>query len=363
MKASDDARREVEEIDRKIEELKKRRRELLAELGAGRLSWGAIIAGAFGALMIGLGVIALFAANWDVFGREARAAISVAPAVACGALAIIASARGWSSKALWEPLGILWCISVAAGTCLVAQTYQVGGSVPGLILFVALLMLPVIWFTRAVVPMALWPIFAIAWGMSSSRLFDGGEESLALCIKALALMVLSLPAYVAFVKSRPAKAVFVSAQIATGLVYSFGTALAIVFTMPDALMSEFTGLAIFWSCAALVAVTGRIWKLPVWGMVAIILACATSFPAPFFKDLTGYFIALLIAGAVIVSGVVKTRLSLANIGAVTFLWLVLAKFFESEVSFTLKGLVLIIAGVALTVLNVVLVRFRRKRRA
>ena len=112
-----DKRREVEEIDLKIAELKKRRRELVAELGEGRLSWGAIIAGAFGALMIGLGVIALFAANWDAFGREARAAIAVAPVVACGAVAVTAALKDVKTRALWEPLGILWCISVSAATC------------------------------------------------------------------------------------------------------------------------------------------------------------------------------------------------------------------------------------------------------
>ena len=109
-----------------------------------RFSWGVMIAGGFGALMIGLGVIALFAANWDCFGRPVRAAISLAPVVLCGIAALVASAKGWKSMALWEPLGILWCIATAAGTCLVAQTYQVGGSVPGLILFVALLMLPAV---------------------------------------------------------------------------------------------------------------------------------------------------------------------------------------------------------------------------
>ena len=56
------------------------------------------------------------------------------------------------------------------------------------------------------------------------------------------------------------------------------------------------------------------------------------------------------------------RLALANIGAVTFLWLVVCKFFVSEAPFTLKGVVLIVAGIVLTALNVVLVRSRVKRR-
>ena len=171
-------------------ELKKRRRELLAEMGEGRLSWGAIIAGAFGALMIGLGVIALFAANWDAFGRETRAAIAVSSVIACGAVAIIAALKDVKTRALWEPLGILWCISTAAATCLVAQTYQVGGSVPGLVLLAALLMLPTIWTTRAIAPTVLWPILAIVWAGAS--LNAGARTSTALALRSAAFMALSL---------------------------------------------------------------------------------------------------------------------------------------------------------------------------
>lgn len=45
----------------------------------------------------------------------------------------------------------------------------------------------------------------------------------------------------------------------------------------------------------------------------------------------------------------------------TFFWLILAKFFASDVSFTIKGLVLISCGLVLTALNVALVRFKKRR--
>ena len=57
---------------------------------ARRLSWGIMIIGGFGAFLIGLGIIALFAANWDCFGRAARAAISLSPVVLCGVIALVA---------------------------------------------------------------------------------------------------------------------------------------------------------------------------------------------------------------------------------------------------------------------------------
>lgn len=361
---NEDVKREVEEIDLKIAELKKQRRELLAKLGEGRLSWGAIIAGAFGALMVGLGIIALFAANWDMFGREVRAAIAVAPVVACGAVAIAASLKGVRAHALWEPLGILWCVSVAAATCLVAQTYQVGGSVPGLVLLVALLMLPAIWTTRAVAPTVLWPILAIVWGGVSS-LAAGAGESFALAAKGVALMALSLPAYVAFLRSRPPKSALVSAQIVSGLVYSAGLGILLCITLPLdwEWHEEFFGIMIFWLCAALVAGTGRFFRLPAWGDVALVVVAVAAIPTPLLRYNTGFIISLVLMASVVVYGVRKMRLFFTNIGAATFLWLVLAKFFGSEASFTVKGIVLIAAGLALTALNVVLIRLRKGRRA
>ena len=353
-------RREVAEIDLKIEELRNRRKALLSELGEGRLSWGTIIIGGFGALMIGLGVIALFAANWDAFGREARAVIALAPVVVCGVVAILAHARGVKSRALWEPVGILWCVSVAAAACLVAQTYQVGGSVPGLVLLVALLTLPVTWVTRAAAPMALWPIMAIVWTISSIGI--GGGRSIALAVKGVALMALSLPAYIVFLRSDPRKAALVTVQAVTGLVYSFGLGLLVSAALPfryDGASYVYT----FWLCAALVVGAGKIFALPVWGMVGTIVAAAATFPTPVLHDGRAYFIALALVGGIIAYGVSKLRIGFTNIGAVAFLWLVLAKFFESRVSFTVKGVMLIASGLALTALNVALVRVRKARRA
>ncbi len=360
-KNESEIRNEVAEIDLKIGELKKRRHELVSQLGEGSLSWGALILGGFGALMIGLGIIALFAANWDVFGREARAAIALAPVVACGATAVWAHAREVKSRALWEPLGILWCVSVAAAACLVAQTYQVGGSVPGLVMLVAFLMLPAVWVTKAAAPTALWPIMAIVWVFVSCD--AGVGESFALAAKAVALMALSVPAYVAFLKSKPPKPALVSVQIVTGLVYSLGLGIMLSGSLPIHYSDETAYVCVFWLCAALVAGVGRGFSLPAWGIVGAVVAAGAAFPTPFFHHGITYPAALVIMGGIIAYGVWKLRLGFANVGAIAFLWLVVAKFFESNAPFTLKGIVLIVSGLALVALNIVLVRIRKGRRA
>lgn len=69
---------------------------LIGRYQSGRrsLSWGMALTSGFGALLIGLGIIALFAANWDFFGRSARAVISLSPVAICGVLVLMAQMAG-----------------------------------------------------------------------------------------------------------------------------------------------------------------------------------------------------------------------------------------------------------------------------
>jgi len=328
---------------------------------ASRLSWGAMLAGAFGALLIGLGIIALFAANWDCFGRGARAAISVSPVVLCGLVALLASWKGWKTMSLWEPLGILWCIATGAATCLVAQTYQVGGSVPGLILFVALLCLPVVWTTRSVAAMALWPVFAIEWGIAYS---DENGSSWGMLVPSLGLMALSLPAYVAFLRRKPNRAALVTGQLITGLVYALGTGILIVNVIPRLgyVIRMEVNVGIFWACAAVVLLAGILFKLPCWPMMAVLVAAGAGC-CTIVQSFWTYGIALALGLAIAGFGIAKVRLGYTNIGAALLLWLVLGKFFESSIDFTFKGLVFIGAGVVLTLLNVAMVKSKKGRSA
>lgn len=326
-----------------------------------KLSWGAMLAGAFGALLVGLGIIALFAANWDVFGRAARAAISISPVVLCGAIAIVASWKGWKSMGLWEPLGILWFISTGAATCLVAQTYQVGGSVPGLVLFVTFLTLPVVWVTKSVAAMAGWPILAIVWGLMMQE--DHGA-SYPLLFKSVALLAVSLPAFVAFIRRKPGRGAMVTGQLAIALVYSCGLA-GLISSQVDALFRIFSGepfICIFWVCSAIVILAGIFFKLSAWPIVATLVAACAATPTA-FCDPWIYIAALLLAAGIVAFGVWKIKLSFTNIGAALLLWLIISKFFESEISFTAKGIILILSGVALAALNVVMVKAKKRRTA
>jgi len=327
-----------------------------------KISWGAMLAGVFGALLIGLGIIALFAANWDCFGRAERAVISVAPVFLCGIVALVASWKGWMTMSLWEPLGILWCIATGAAACLVAQTYQVGGSVPGLILFVALLCLPVVWVTKSVAMMSLWPIFAIAWGGESANVHGGSWGLVGL---SLALMSLSLPAYIAFLRRKIGNAARTTGQSITGFAYSLGTGIVVVCAMPyvEYAFRSDVHICIFWAAALVVFLVGLRFKFAEWIVAAVLVAAGAGLFTIATDHVWIYWIALALALAITGVGIAKVRLDYTNIGAGMLLWLVLGKFFASDLSFTAKGVIFIAAGVTLTILNVAMVRFRKRRNA
>ncbi len=316
-----------------------------------RMSWGTVLVGSFGALLVGLGVIALFAANWDCFGRPMRAAISTAPVVLCAAIAIFAAWRGEERAAVREPLGIAWAIAAGAAACLVAQTYQVGGSVPGLILLVALLTLPVAWVTSSATVMSLWPVYPVVWAFAKCDEMSGrGHFGVLAC--ALFMMALSALAYVAYLRRRGERGPFVVVQFVTGLVYSVGLALVVIATMDFHWSAAWPYVYSFWGCAGLVGALGLLFRLPVWPWIATVVAALAASAFGVDDDAGNYVLSFAFAVAVAAYGVRRLRLGYVNVGAILAIWLVLAKFFASNVDFTVKGIVLVACGIALTVANV-----------
>ena len=174
-------------------------------------------------------------------------------------------------------------------------------------------------------------------------------------------MALSLPAYMVFLRREPGKAALVTGQLVTGLVYSLGAAILLVCAWPLGWCHSDATVLIFWGCAAVVAGAAAVFKLPVWPIVATLVASGAAMVTGVDRDSSLYVVSLVLALGVLAYGVRKLKLSYANIGAALLLWLILAKFFASHLDFTVKGLVLILSGVAITVLNVVFIRLRKRR--
>ena len=109
-----------------------------------------IFLGSLGALLVGLGVITLFAANWKDIGRPARAVLSFLPLCASIALYGVGLWRRWDRKnGFLDVMGILWGLSVGACIALIAQTYQISADGRSFALTWTLLLLPVMYATRS----------------------------------------------------------------------------------------------------------------------------------------------------------------------------------------------------------------------
>lgn len=322
---------------------------------------GAALAGIFGALLTGLGVIALFAANWDWLSRGVRAAVAIAPMAACGAAAVWAGAKRIRAMALWETLGLLWCISTVAATCLVAQTYNLGGSAAGLVFLAAMLTLPAVWATGSAAATALWPLFPVFWACAAR---EEAPESWLLAAKSLGLAALSLPALAAFLRRNPGEGALIGVQTATGVIYTVGMGCVTLYAAPwqNAVAREYEAearIGIFCAYSLAVFLAGKKFGLPLWRAVAALVACVCAAFTP-WEGMWIYTAAVALSAAAAWYGAAGGRLKWMNCGAATLFWLLAGKFFDSGISFTVKGLAMVSLGVAVLALNLAVAR--RKRR-
>lgn len=105
------------------------------------LHWAVVAFAVLGSLLIGGGIILLFAHNWEELSRPTRAALSFCPLIAGALLSITAMIKNGGS-ALRESAGIFHSLMVGASIALVGQTYHIPGDAPGFMLTWALLVLP-----------------------------------------------------------------------------------------------------------------------------------------------------------------------------------------------------------------------------
>ncbi len=90
-----------------------------AQGAAGSLSLVTIILAAIGGLLIGGGIILIFAHNWQHIGRPMRAALAFAPLLAAQALAVMAIFPRRRGQAWREVAGVLLFCAVPAAIALI----------------------------------------------------------------------------------------------------------------------------------------------------------------------------------------------------------------------------------------------------
>ena len=142
---------------------------------AGAVPWGLLVFATAGAIVIGLGVILLFAYNWDEipkFGKLALVFLAIGGAHA-GGVRLLAR-DGWQPR-LGEAFAALGTMFYGAGIWLVAQIYNIDEHYPNGFLFWALGALAMAWAIRSTANGLLAVALVAIWGCCESFDFHDPE--------------------------------------------------------------------------------------------------------------------------------------------------------------------------------------------
>lgn len=137
---------------------------------AGAVPWGLLVFATAGAIVIGLGVILLFAYNWAEIPKLGKLALVFAAIIGThtGSIRLLAR-EGWQPK-LGEALAALGTMLYGAGIWLVAQIYNIDEHYPNGFLFWALGALAMAWAIRSTANGLLAVVLVFIWG--SCEAFD-----------------------------------------------------------------------------------------------------------------------------------------------------------------------------------------------
>ncbi len=123
-----------------------------------------VLFGVLGALLIGLGIISLFAHNWEELSRPVRAVLSLLPLMLGQALALWVLVKRPASAAFKEGSATFLSLMVGASIALISQTYNVPGDTAEFILTWMLLIVPLVYLMEATISAAIYVAGITAWG-------------------------------------------------------------------------------------------------------------------------------------------------------------------------------------------------------
>ena len=134
------------------------------ELSAQETPWAVRAFAILGSLLLGAGVILLFAYNWSQLSRPTRALAAYLPLLISLGLApyfFLSDKRRGGGGA--EGLALFWSLAVGGAIALIAQTYHIPGSASSFCMSWALLLLPVLYLSGSLSVYVLYQGLALFW--------------------------------------------------------------------------------------------------------------------------------------------------------------------------------------------------------
>jgi len=388
----------------------------LRERYAGKKNSGMLIIlfSIIGSLLIGTGIILIMARNWYFFPIFLRTALAFFPLVVSQGFAVYVIRRKRSSVAWRESVAILVTCSVFTAMALVSQIFHISNDYASYILQCGMLSLPMIYLLDAAAPLIvyywtilnwaglthsplnailLFVLFALGCGyvylkrktvdtrllyliwitipagflavMIIGAMLDSSLLLLALCYFVLLLSVESLP--------EPLSAAFQSLGAVGSLVtlatLTYQNMWANVYDVIGAGGAAFAGLML---AVALFFVFSKpeMNKLKKLFILVLSVLCILRYIWILMElDYDAYpFVFMLISNIAlagigigfIVHGTRNIRLQTANIGMIILCFLIMIRFFDSNMDFLWRGVVFLVLGAAFLLVNLRLARIKKQ---
>jgi len=134
--------------------------------------WGLLVFASAGAIVIGLGIILLFAYNWDDIPKFGKLALIFGATIGAHAGGIALYRRGDWQRKLGEALSLLGTMFYGAAIWLIAQVYHIDEHYPNGFLLWALGALVLAWVLESTPQALLAIVLFTIWGSSEALSFD-----------------------------------------------------------------------------------------------------------------------------------------------------------------------------------------------
>lgn len=376
-----------------------------------------------GSLLVGLGIILIIAHNWDDLSRSTRTALAFAP-VLLGQGLVLYTLNKKPDVAAWrEGSALLLACGLCACVALISQIHHIGGNLEGYLLTCSLLILPLLYLPGSFT-VALGYLGMITWYAWTVRFGDYREHDTPWYF--IGLLITAFPFYLGEARRNGSGAAFwwlsLCMALATGIgsqlfyqewerMHALGlVALAALYTLipwlhrekplrtwPWVLLGGATMLIVFlvfsyrpiWDDEWHLAEVPTSDRIVVGSFVTLgLLGYAMSmrvrrpfegspYPEGFLLFGLCYLVglwspvlaAILINLALLLLGVITIRhgierdsLKRMNLGLTILSATILLRFFDTDMSFVLRGLAFIALGCAFLFMNLRMVRQRERQR-
>jgi uncharacterized membrane protein len=366
-----------------------------------------VVLSVLGSLSIGLGIILIFAFNWETFGKTTRTILSFLPMLVAQAIYVFTFLRKNQSTAWKEGSSVFLQLMLMSSIALISQTYNLGGSLQDFIFVCMLLSIPLIYFFQSttvactylmgitywsysandseiwlIFPLVLavlpqlyhylfrqventrsvllgW-FFGIALLNVSVPFIANANERNSLLFMAMMAIILYLTGKVIYKNGknmwlRPFQTISIAAILTTSFIFSS----EISHLISDQYDNANSILILIPPFLVLVGLVYWIYKTK----TVINFALVAVLPIVFFITLVNnsldknvpmvlFNVYILVLGVYyLYFGVQEHKLSIINLGMFCISALIILRFFDSDISFVLKGLIFIGLGASFLAIN------------